>query len=169
MNNNEIKKTEKLLERFFDGDTTLAEERRLYGMFRRKALPPELEKYRPLFAGFDSMQADNGHRARLMPVFRRAMCGTAVALALIFGMSAYLNYHEESMLARVYGGSYVIENGHRIDDLSMIKTDIETALGEARHIEEHIEKRSPIEQAEQDLLNSIDNPDERKRISEMLN
>ena len=73
------------------------------------------------------------------------------------------------MLARVYGGSYVIENGHRIDDLSMIKTDIETALGEARHIEEHIEKRSPIEQAEQDLLNSIDDPDERKRISEMLN
>lgn len=169
MNNNEIKKTEKLLERFFDGDTTLAEERRLYGMFRRKALPTELEKYRPLFAGFGSMQAGGEHRAHLMPVFRRALCGTAAALVLIFGMSAYLNYHEDRMLARVYGGSYVIENGHRIDDLSMIKTDIETALGEARHIEEHIEKRSPIEQAEQDLLNSIDDPDERKRISEMLN
>ena len=39
----------------------------------------------------------------------------------------------------------------------------------AGEIKEHIEKRSPIEQAEQDLLNSIDDPDERKRISEMLN
>lgn len=169
MNSNEIRKTEKLIERFFNGDTTLAEERRLYRLFGRGPLPPELEKYRPVFAGFGSLPPDGGHRARLMPAFRRAVCGTAAALVLIFGISAYLNYHEDRMLARVYGGSYVIENGHRIDDLSLIKNDIEEALGEARHIEQRIGKGSPVEQAELDVLNSIDDPAERKRVSEMLN
>ena len=44
MNNREIKDTERLVRRFFDGETTLAEERRLYRLFSRKGLPQELEK-----------------------------------------------------------------------------------------------------------------------------
>lgn len=168
MNNKEIKKTEKLIERFFNGDTSLADERRLYRTFSRRSLPPELEKYRPLFRGFGLMTADGGHKARLISVVKRAACASAVALVLILGVSAYLNYHEDRMLARVYGGSYVIENGRRIDDLSRIKTDIETALGDAERIEARVEQSSPVEQAEQDVLNSIDDPAERQRIMELL-
>lgn len=168
MNSKEIKNTERLIERFFNGDTSLAEERRLYRTFLRRSLPPELEKYRSVFRGFASMSAGNGHKARLMPVIRRAVCASAVALVLILGVSAYLNYNEDRMLARVYGGSYIIENGRRIDDLSRIKTDIEAVLLDAERIEARVAQSSPVEQAEQDVLNSIGDPAERQRIMKLL-
>ncbi len=41
MNSRKIRDIEKLVIRFFDGETTLAEERRLYRLFSRKGLPRE--------------------------------------------------------------------------------------------------------------------------------
>ena len=64
---------------------------------------------------------------------------------------------------------YVIENGHRIDDLSEIKDDIEKALDDAGRIERRISSANVADNAEQEVLNSIDDPSERRRISEMLN
>lgn len=168
MNNREIKDTERLVRRFFDGETTLAEERRLYRLFSRKGLPQELEKYRPVFAAFGSMQADEGRRARFMPVVWRAVCGVAAAIVLLFGVLTYLDYREDKALARLYGGSYVIDNGHRIDDLGRIKGDIEAALADAEHIESRIGRRSVVEQVELDVLGSIDDPDMRRQVEEML-
>ena len=46
MNNKEIKK---LIERFLDGDTTPAEERRIYAFFARHRYAGDLERYRPMF------------------------------------------------------------------------------------------------------------------------
>ena len=63
MNSRKAKEAERLLQRFFDGETTLAEERRLYRLFSGKKLPAELEKYRPVMAAFGSMQAAEGRRA----------------------------------------------------------------------------------------------------------
>lgn len=168
MNNREIKDTERLVRRFFDGETTLAEERRLYRLFSRKGLPQELEKYRPVFAAFGSMQADEGRRARFMPVVWRAVCGVAAAIVLLFGVLTYLDYREDKALARLYGGSYVIDNGHRIDDLGRIKGDIEAALADAEHIESRIGRQSVVEQVELDVLGSIDDPDMRRQVEEML-
>ncbi len=168
MNNREIKDTERLVRRFFDGETTLAEERRLYSLFSRKGLPQELEKYRPVFAAFGSMQAAEGRRARFMPVVWRAVCGVAAAIVLLFGVLTYLDYREDKALARLYGGSYVIDNGHRIDDLGRIKGDIEAALADAEHIESRIGRRSVVEQVELDVLGSIDDPDMRRQVEEML-
>ena len=39
MNNKKTKEIERLVERFFDGETTTEEEARLYKVFRRKRLP----------------------------------------------------------------------------------------------------------------------------------
>lgn len=168
MNSRKAKEAERLLQRFFDGETTLAEERRLYRLFSRKGLPQELEKYRPVFAAFGSMQADEGRRARFMPVVWRAVCGVAAAIVLLFGVLTYLDYREDKALARLYGGSYVIDNGHRIDDLGRIKGDIEAALADAEHIESRIGRQSVVEQVELDVLGSIDDPDMRRQVEEML-
>lgn len=169
MNNREIRNTERLVRRFFDGETTLAEERRLYRLFSRKGLPPELGKYRPVFAAFGSMQADSGRRARLVPILRRAVCGVAVALLLIFGVSAYIDYREDKALARLYGGSYVIENGVRTDDLGRIRGDIEQALADAERVEKRIGQGSVIDRAEADVLGGIDDPELRRQVEDMLN
>ena len=119
-------------------------------------------------AAFGSMQAAEGRRARVMPVVWRAVCGVAAAIVLLFGVLTYLDYREDKALARLYGGSYVIDNGHRIDDLGRIKGDIEAALADAEHIESRIGRRSVVEQVELDVLGSIDDPDMRRQVEEML-
>ncbi len=169
MNSRKIRDIEKLVIRFFDGETTLAEERRLYRLFSRKGLPRELEKYRPVFAAFGSMQAGEGHRARLVPVFWRAACGVAAALLLLLGVSAYIDYREDKALARLYEGSYVIENGVRTDDLSRIQDDIRQALADAERVEERVGQGSVADRAEADVLGSIDDPELRRQVEDMLN
>ena len=99
----------------------------------------------------------------------RVAAAAAVVLIVVSAVVAYAGYREDRHLARLYGGSYVIENGHRIDDLSEIKDDIEKALDDARRIERRISSANVADNAEQEVLNSIDDPSERRRISEMLN
>ena len=64
MNNRKTRELEELVERFFNGDTTTAEEARLYRLFRRKRLPAELERMRPMFAAFASMQLRQTYEGR---------------------------------------------------------------------------------------------------------
>lgn len=168
MNSKKTKEIERLVERFFDGETTTEEEARLYKVFRRKRLPDSLERMRPVIEAFDSMSEEKPQRAKTVNIVRRALMGAAAMLALIVGIAIYSNYHEEQSLARIYGGSYVIENGRRIDDLSAIQDDIERALADSRRIEQHAE-HNVIDRAEQDVLDNISDPDMRDEVEKMLN
>lgn len=49
---NNSKKIRKLIQRFFDGETTLAEERLLYDFFASDNVPNELAEYKEMFAGY---------------------------------------------------------------------------------------------------------------------
>lgn len=169
MRTKDIERAERLIEKFFDGETTLAEEKWLYRLFGRRDLPEQLRRYRPMFAAFGSMPADRERKARIVAMFRRAVSATAVVLLLVAGMALYSDYHEDRMLARVYGGSYVIENGRRIDDLSRIRENIESTLDEANRIEERLSRSETVQSAEQDVLDGIDDPEMRRQVEEMLN
>ena len=92
----------------------------------------------------------------------------AAAVALVLCLTLYAGYHEDRALARLYGGSYVIVDGKRIDDLSVIRGDIEQTLNDARRIESHAEAGF-IDGAERDVLMSIDDPDVRREVEQMLN
>ena len=168
MNRKKIKEMERLAGRFFDGDTTVAEETRLYRLFRRKRLPAELERLRPVFAAFASMGREEPRRTPIMRTLRRAAVGTAAALALALCLALYSDYREDRALARLYGGSYVIENGRRIDDLGAIRGDIEQALDDARLIESR-SRHSVVSNAEQEVLDNSDDPEMQKEVERMLN
>lgn len=168
MNSKKTKEIERLVERFFDGETTTEEEARLYKVFRRKRLPDSLERMRPVMEAFSSMSEEKPQRAKTVSIVRRALMGAAAMLALIVGIAIYSNYNEEQSLARIYGGSYIIENGRRIDDLSAIQDDIEQALADSRRIEQHAE-HNVIDRAEQDVLDNISDPDMRDEVEKMLN
>lgn len=169
MRTKDIEQAERLIEKFFDGETTLAEEKWLYRLFGRRDLPEQLRRYRPMFAAFGSLPADRERKARIVAMFRRAVSATAVVLLLVAGMALYSDYHEDRMLARVYGGSYVIENGRRIDDLSRIRENIESTLDEANRIEARLNGLETVRSAEQDVLDGIDDPEMRRQVEEMLN
>lgn len=161
---------ERLVDRFFNGETTLDEEKTLYRYFAQSSLPPHLERYRKLFADFSVMSGVPAvERKSVSKVLWRAVAGVAAVVAVIICVSVYADMRERRLLAKVYSGSYVIVDGQRIDDLIEIKDEIQTALGDAEQIEKGFSGPSVVERVEQDVLNSIDDPEERKRISEILN
>lgn len=167
MNSKKTKEIEQLVERFFDGETTTEEEARLYKVFRRKRLPDSLERMRPVMEAFGAMSEEKPRHAVTVSMIRRALMGAAAVLALAVGIAIYSDYREEQSLARIYGGSYIIENGRRTDDLRAIHDDIERTLADSRRIEKRA-GQNVIDRAEQDVLDNISDPDMRREVELML-
>jgi hypothetical protein len=180
-----------LIERFFEGDTILEEERWLYDYFKQtKVLPEELEAYRETFLDFDaialpdttstetevttqviSLPAVEQPVSSTPPKYRtlwRQVAGIAAMVAIVIGGVWTYQSYQNSQLEKIYGGSYMIVNGERIDDLRQILPQIKRTLTLA----DAIETTSPtllINQAEQDLLDNIQDAQERERIRQLLN
>ena len=81
MNSKKTKDIERLMQRFFNGETTTEEEARLYRVFRRKRLPHSLERMRPVMEAFGSMEARAPRRAMTASIVRRVLTSAAALLA----------------------------------------------------------------------------------------
>ncbi len=178
-----------LAERFFDGDTTVEEERTLYAFYSsHTALPADMEQYRPLITdlgGMDFGETDPGSMdfggmdfgeekpAHLAQGFRHKLLVTlsGIAASLLVCITVYSllqNHHERQQFAATYEGSYVIQDGKRIDDLSLIKTDIEHAISQAESMETHMEEQNAaVDAAEEDILKHA-SPEQRAELEEMM-
>lgn len=175
-----------LVDRFFEGETSLDEEQKLYAFYSsHPQLPEELESYRDMFAGFDAISFENvptqsfeenptqscgkktpqPHHRRLLYV----LSGIAATLLLCIGIFVAVDVHKDTVLGNNYGGSYMIVNGERIDDLSLIQPEIEKALSQAENIEQHVDEHSVIQDAQKNVLDNIADPKERARIQQLLN
>ena len=63
----ELARIEKLLEAYFEGNTTLAEEKTLRNYFTSDSVAPQLQEYQPLFEGFNIAQQEVSHRELIVP------------------------------------------------------------------------------------------------------
>ncbi|MCQ2202840.1 MAG: sigma-70 family RNA polymerase sigma factor [Bacteroidales bacterium] len=105
-------------------------------------------------------------RARLS-LAKWLSASVAAVLILFAGFSAFNHYSTSRMLS-IYEGSYVIVDGQRIDDLSLIHDDIVATLAFAQQTEDNIYSQSDIIDAQDDALNSITDEVERERIKQLL-
>ena len=180
-----------LIERFFEGDTSLEEEQWLYDYFKQtKDLPQELEAYSEMFLDFDAITLDDAPSVEMTeaeptnslpkveqtialnpPKYRslwKQVVGIAAMIAIIVGSVWSYQTYQDIQLQNIYGGSYMIVDGKRIDNLREILPEIKSTLSLA----DAYEAPSPtdlINQAEQDLLNHIQDAQERERIQALLN
>lgn len=165
----------KLIDRFTAAETTLTEEQTLYSYFRQTHIPAELEPYREMFCGYQALQLNSAEepvqacKARTLPLRLRIAVGIAASVLLIVGTFSLYRIHEEHQLANLYEGSYMIVNGKRIDNLSSIKKHIEQTLATADMIEKKVAEKNEVKKAERDVLESVDNPEEREKIMQILN
>lgn len=164
---NNIKHIQSLLSRFLDGQTTIKEEQTLFRFFSQaRTLPKELLPYAEYFRDMGSL-APEKRMARPRVLWVRAVIAAAASVALILCVMWGYNQHEERMLARVYGGSYMIVNGQRIDDLSLIKDTIQKTLSEAKRVKERVGDDDVVARAQQQVLQSVP-PSQRKQIKDFL-
>lgn len=156
-----------LIEKFFNGDTSLSEERWLYQYFKSSNLPDSLKQYRPLFCDIALLQISKDKPVRRNLI--RWIAGVAASVALFMcGYITWNSYNQNRMLRERYAGSYIILNGKRIDNLKEIQPYIEKTLSDARQIE-HIAATQPsASDIEQDLLDNISDPKEKARIKQLL-
>lgn len=111
---------------FFAGDTTPAEENRLYEFYSSASfLPGDLEQYRHMFSWYSSLPktAEPHHGKRRWAY----VGGMAAALAALVAVGAVLIANSskfENRLYSAYAGSYVVHKGKRISDLSKIYGNI---------------------------------------------
>lgn len=86
-----------------------------------------------------------GKRSRGMRLWMRMAIGVAASVVLaVAGVWTY-GAHEESRLAQIYGGSFVIVDGQRNDNLREIKDSIRQTLADASRIERKMEGESVVE------------------------
>jgi hypothetical protein len=63
----ESAKIEGLLEAYFEGNTTLAEEAQIRAYFRQEKVAPQLKQYEPLFAGIEASRREVSQREIVIP------------------------------------------------------------------------------------------------------
>ena len=173
MENKEIKL---LIDKFLDGETTLGEEQSLYAYFRSERVLPEYLHYREMFLDFAAVQQLSEHieeiprqPTRTNTVTLRRIVGIAASLLFLFGIYIFYGQYQDHQLARKYAGSYTIVNGVRNDNLHEIKGKLKETFAEADRIEQKVQRQAVIENAETEVLESIDDPQQRKALEQLLN
>lgn len=141
------KHIEQLLERFFDGQTSNAEEQELYSFFNSSDVPEALKSYQLVFGYFETgireelneKEAKDGNPSRKSALKKWLWIGTCAAASLLLFL-IYSFRTERPDPFNPYEGSYIVRNGVRITDMERILPELEYAIREVEHHQEQAEQ-----------------------------
>ena len=123
-------KIDDLLDKYFEGETSAAEEKEIRAFFAAGDIPPHLSAYKPLFAYIDEEIAVTPKRLSPMPQNKRIvlylLSGVAAAILLIFGIRSVYSSYE----TRYCSENYVVINGRCYTDIHTIRNMALEALKE---------------------------------------
>ncbi|MEI7677586.1 MAG: hypothetical protein WCJ03_12475 [Bacteroidales bacterium] len=115
---------DQLLENYFEGQTTVQEEKELQRFFRQNNLP---EKYRAEKAMFDYYAAEKARKVKKVPFYRTLWVQTVAAAAvIILAFGLFLQMPQGQAL--ISGRSYMIKNGKVINDPDLVRKEAIKAL-----------------------------------------
>ncbi|WP_334168381.1 hypothetical protein [Phocaeicola paurosaccharolyticus] len=184
-----------LVDRFLQAETTLEEEERLYEFFQKDILPEDLMQYKEMFMAYSVLRYDKNSlhkgeevdqsavvsiendgnsdksgkgKKRIFSLYKKICIGIAASLLIgVLGFSAYRHY-EVNRLEKLYGGSYMIINGVRIDDLTKIEPEIKEGINKAAAMEKLCDLKAKEDDIESRMINNISDEKEREYIQKLL-
>jgi hypothetical protein len=110
---------DQLLENYFEGQTTVQEEKELQRFFQQNNLP---EKYRAEKAMFDYFVAEKSKKVKKVPFYRTLWVQTAATAAvIILAFGLFLQMPQGQAL--ISGRSYMIKNGKVINDPDLVRKE----------------------------------------------
>ena len=178
-----------LLERFFEGQTSIEEEQELYRFFMRDDIPEELVRYKPVINYFESGLADE-LRSSIQPEThtskrKRWIIWSGIAASFLLAMCTSFYFLAAREAPDPFEGSYIIRNGVRITDLNLIRPELEATIQKVllqeQETEQLIEQLSKIDdspeiqimrqlqQQNQQILENIRDENIRREVEEILN
>ena len=91
----EFNKMEALLEKYFEGETSIAEENELKNYFSSPDVAPDLEQYKPLFGYFADAKKENFEKnVPLIPKKQNvAWLSIAASIAVLIGIGSYAYFN----------------------------------------------------------------------------
>jgi len=95
----EFKLVEQLLEKYFQGETTIAEEKQLKAYFSSNDVAPHLAKYQSLFGYFETQKGTQfEQKFPLQPKKQNTVkrIGIAASFVVFFGLATFYFYPSES-------------------------------------------------------------------------
>ena len=95
----ELRRIEILLEKYFEGNTNITEEKELKAYFSSDLVAPELEHLKPMFVNFQNQKEIQFTKSLpLQPRKRNYVkwIGVAASLVALFGTLLYFNYNQNS-------------------------------------------------------------------------
>ncbi|MCC8176188.1 MAG: hypothetical protein LIO91_07120 [Bacteroidales bacterium] len=171
-----------LMERFLSADTTLAEERQLRDYFAAGSVAPDLAPMAEMMAWYKqlgdheagesakaltSVTESTVTKAPLRWLARISAVAASIALIIAMAWSFTRSSDAEAPEYLAYEGSYVIVNGQKITDVSLIIDQLKWAESYTQSLTTHhspLTTPSPLD----DLLETVDNPAARQLILETL-
>ena len=174
----------KLLDRFFEAQTTLAEERQLYSYFRSDNVAAEHLPLRDLFLdmaacnpesslpGHDAQPVRSNMKEVSLPGRRRIWSAAAaiiVATLVIAGISIETQAREMARFRAQFEGSYVINNGQRNDNLEEIRQQVKQEVRYTDSINLSIEERETAQEIVTELLDDFSGTEDLQAIEDALN
>lgn len=133
-----------LVERFLEGQTSNAEERELYTWFAENDVPDEWQHLKQMFAwyaaGMPEQSNEQSNEPQQTITHRptrsyRVRLRWAVGAAAVVAVVVATVLRPESETTNIYDGSYIIKDGVRYENLSLIEDDIEATIQRADAIE----------------------------------
>lgn len=107
-------------------------------------------------------------RARVN-LLKHLTTGIVAACLLIIASLNIFNAYQNNKALQMYEGSYMIVDGKRIDDIKIIKNNIEQTLIMASETENDINRQdNDINDIENEALSAIADPIERNRLQQIL-
>jgi len=85
-----------LLEKYFDGQTSIAEENQLKDYFSSANIAPELEPYRPMFGYFNQAKNEKSQKSLPLQTKRNHMAWLSIAASVVVLLGVGLMYFNQS-------------------------------------------------------------------------
>lgn len=137
-------KIDDLLTKYFDGETTCAEEREIKLFFREEHIPSELEMYRPIFAFFEEeakRQSANTEKSKNVQVksdkvikprrrFIYTLSGIAAGLLIILSIAGIKQINQPA--------NYVIIDGYKSTNVQLAREQAQAAFDDVSFSREDI-------------------------------
>ena len=127
---NAEKKMRQLVARFLKGETSNADEQRLYDYFSRDEVAESLKEYQEMFRWYAGLggQAEGCKKLSLRRALNYWVISAAASLLLFLSVGyAIHDYRKQQEEYAMYEGSYIIRDGKKITDLRIILPELKEA------------------------------------------